>query len=84
MKIRIESLRRRPLEGLIPPMAFAEIKTQIEKLSHEEKVKVMAYLKHLLQAENPAHQAELARRHAEMDAGKKVRWQDLKRQLGLS
>lgn len=84
MKIRIESLRRRPLKSLIRPVAFAEIKAQIEGLSHEEKVKAMAYLKQLLRGENSAHQVELTRRHTEMDAGKKVRWQDLKRQLELS
>ena len=65
-------------------MVFAEIKAQIEQLSHAEMVKTMAFLKSKLRAENPANQAELARRHAEMDAGKKVRWEDLKRQLGLS
>jgi len=65
-------------------MVFAEIKPQIEQLQHEEMVKALAFLKSRLRAENPANQAELAQRHAEMDAGKKVRWEDLKRQLGLS
>jgi hypothetical protein len=64
-------------------MVFAEIKPQIEQLPHEERVKAMDFLKHLLRADNPDHQRELARRHAEMDSGKKVRWEDLKRQLGL-
>ncbi len=65
-------------------MVFAELRPQIEQLPHEEMVKAMAYLKSRLRAENPANKVELARRHAEMDAGKKVRWEDLKRQLGLS
>lgn len=65
-------------------MIFAEIRPQMEQLPHEELVKALAYLKSRLRADNPANQAELARRHAEMDAGKKVRWEDLKRQLGLS
>ncbi len=65
-------------------MVFAEIKPQIEQLPHDERVKAMAYLKHLLRAENPAYQRELAQWHAEMDAGKKVQWEELKRQLGLS
>ena len=29
----------------------------------------MAYLKHLLRAENPADQRELAQRHADIEAG---------------
>ena len=64
-------------------MVFAEIKPQMEQLPHEEMVKAMAFLKSRLRADDPANQAELARRHAEMDAGKKVRWEDLKQQLGL-
>ena len=65
-------------------MVFAELKPQIEKLSYEEMVKALAFLKSRLRSENPVNQAELARHHAEMDAGKKVRWEELKRQLGLS
>lgn len=65
-------------------MVFAEIKSQIEQLPHEEMVKALAFLKSRLRAENPANQKELAQRHAEMDAGKKVHWENLKRQLGLS
>jgi hypothetical protein len=64
-------------------MVFAEIKPQMEQLTHEEMVKAMAFLKSRLRADDPANQAELSRRHAEMDAGKKVRWEDLKQQLGL-
>ncbi|HWA24830.1 MAG TPA: hypothetical protein VG734_04075 [Lacunisphaera sp.] len=65
-------------------MGFTELKPQIEQLPHAERVKAMACLKHLLRAENPAHRRDLAGRHVEMDAGKQVRWDDLKRQLGLS
>ena len=65
-------------------MVFAEIKPQIEKLPHAEMLKALAFLKSKLRADTPANQEELARRHAEMDAGRKVRWEDLKRQLGLS
>ena len=43
-------------------MFFAEIKPQIEQLPHDELLKAMAYLKHLLRAENPAYQRELAQR----------------------
>lgn len=65
-------------------MIFAEIRPQMEQLPHAEMVKAMAYLKSRLRADTEANSAALARKHAEMNAGKKVRWEDLKRQLGLS
>lgn len=64
-------------------MIFAELKPQMEQLPRDEMLKALAFLKSRLRAENPANQAELARWHAEMDAGKKVGWEDLKRRLGL-
>lgn len=64
-------------------MVFTELKPQIEQLPREERLKAIAFLKHLLRTDDPVHQRDLADRHAEMDAGKKVRWEDLKRQLGL-
>ena len=65
-------------------MRFADLKSQIEQLPRDEMVQALAYLKSRLRADNPAYQAELARRHAEMDAGRKVDWETLKQQLGLS
>ncbi len=65
-------------------MSFADLKPQIEQLPHEDMLKVMAYLKHLLRAENPEHQAELARRHADLDAGKGITLDEAKRRLGIS
>lgn len=56
----------------------------MEKLPHDEMVKAMAFLKSRLRADTAANREELAQRHVEMDAGRKVRWEDLKRQLGLS
>jgi hypothetical protein len=56
----------------------------MEQLSHDEMVKAWAFLRSRLRADTVENREELAQRHAEMDAGKKVRWQDLKRQLGLS
>ena len=53
-------------------MVFAEIKPQIEQLPHDERVKAMAYLKHLLRAENPDYQRELTQRHADIEAGRKI------------
>jgi hypothetical protein len=64
-------------------MVFAEIRPQMEQLPHDEMLKALAFLKSRLRADTPANREELARRHAEMDAGKKIRWEDLKRQLDL-
>lgn len=63
-------------------MSFADLKPQIAQLPHDERLKVMAYLKHLLRADDPTYQADLARRHADIDAGKGIRWEELKRHLG--
>ncbi len=65
-------------------MSFADLKPQMEQLPHAEMVQALAFLKSRLRAENPANREELARRHAEMDAGRKVQWDALKQQLGLS
>ena len=65
-------------------MVFTQIKPQMEQLPHDEMVKALAFLRSRLRADTVVNREELAQRHAEMDAGKKVRWEDLKRQLGLS
>jgi hypothetical protein len=65
-------------------MVFAELKPQMEQLPPAEMLKALAFLKSRLRAETDANRTELSRLHAEMDAGRKVRWEDLKRQLGLS
>jgi hypothetical protein len=65
-------------------MVFAEIRPQMEQLPPDEMVKALAFLRSRLRADTDANREELAQRHAEMDAGKKIRWEDLKRQLGLS
>ena len=62
-------------------MVFAEIKPQIEKLSYEEMLKAMAYLKHLLRAESPAYQRELAQRHADIEAGRGISLTEAKKRL---
>jgi hypothetical protein len=63
-------------------MVFAEIKPQIEKLPREEMLKALAFLKHRLRADDPAYQTELARRHADLNAGKGISLSDAKRRLG--
>lgn len=62
-------------------MVFAELRPQIEKLPHEEMVKAMAYLKHLLRSENPEYQRELAQRHADIAAGCGVSLTEAKKRL---
>lgn len=55
----------------MPTMVFAEIRPQMEQLSRDEMVKSLAFLRSRLRADTEANREELARRHAEMDAGKK-------------
>ena len=62
-------------------MVFTEIKPQIEQLSRDEMLKAMAYLKHLLRAENPEYQRELAQRHADIEAGRGINLTEAKKRL---
>lgn len=62
-------------------MVFTEIKPQIEQLPHEEMLKALAYLKHLLRAENPEYQRELAQRHADIDAGRGISLTEARKRL---
>jgi hypothetical protein len=64
-------------------MIFTDLKPQMEKLSPEEMLKAMAFLKERLRGESTSDANDLAAQHAEMDAGRKVKWEDLKKQLGL-
>lgn len=63
-------------------MGFAELKSQIEQLDPAERLKAFAFLKHLLRVDDPAYQADLARRHADFDAGKGVSLSEAKCRLG--
>jgi hypothetical protein len=47
-----------------------QLKQQISRLSDKERLEVSAFL-HRLKQNSPAWQKEMARRMAEMDAGKK-------------
>ena len=64
-------------------ISFADLRPQMEQLPHDEMMQALAFLKSRLRAESPANQDELARRRDEIEAGRKVRWEDLKQQLGL-
>jgi hypothetical protein len=62
-------------------MVFAELKPQIEKLPREEMLKALAYLKHLVRAETPEYQRELAERHADIEAGRGISLTEAKKRL---
>lgn len=62
-------------------MSFLEIQPQIEQLPHEERVKALAFLKHLLRAENLDYQRELAQRHADIEAGRKISLTEARQRL---
>jgi hypothetical protein len=62
-------------------MVFAEIKPQIEQLAPDERLKALAFLKHLMHADDPEYQAELARRHADIEAGRGVSLTEAKQRL---
>ena len=65
-------------------MSFADLRPQMEQLPHADMVQALAFLKSRLRADTAANREELTRRHTEIEAGRKVRWEDLKRELGLS
>ena len=65
-------------------MSFSELKPQIEQWPHDEMVQAIAFLKSRLRATGEDNRAELSRLDQEMDAGRKVSWEDLKGKLGLS
>jgi hypothetical protein len=58
-------------------MSLAEIKDQITEMSVEDRLEVAAFISHLNQVDDPAYQAELDRRLADMDQGHKSRLADL-------
>ncbi len=62
-------------------MGFAEIKPQIDQLPPAEMLKAMAYLKHLLRADNPEYQRELAQRHADIEAGRGISLTEARKRL---
>ncbi|MBI4657233.1 MAG: hypothetical protein HY735_00025 [Verrucomicrobia bacterium] len=53
-------------------MNTSEIKSNIDRMTEEERFFAAAYLHHLAQERDPAYQAVLAERMSRMDAGHKV------------
>lgn len=62
-------------------MSVQEIQSQLTKLSPEEQAGVARFLESLREAHSPAFARELAGRHREMDAGRKVSEAELARIL---
>jgi hypothetical protein len=60
-------------------MSFAEIKVQVAELSDEERLELQGFLYFLRVQNDPEHLAELDRRMADMDAGKKFSQEDVER-----
>ena len=58
-------------------MSFAEIKEGVAKLGPEERLELAALIAHLSRTDDPQYQADLDRRLADMDAGKKFGERDL-------
>ena len=62
-------------------MSVQEIQSQLTKLTPEEQASVARFLDSLREVHSPAFARELAVRHREMDAGRKVSEAELARIL---
>jgi hypothetical protein len=60
-------------------MSYAEIKEAVPALTKEERLDLAHLLLHLSLSEDPEYLAEMDRRMAEMDAGKKFTQEDVER-----
>ncbi len=58
-------------------MSFAEIKQQVTGLSADERLELAALIAHLSRTDDPQYQADLDRKLAAMDGGKKSTQADL-------
>jgi hypothetical protein len=52
-------------------VSFAEIKERVAELSPEQRLELAALIAHLSRTDDPQYRADLDRRLAQMDAGKK-------------
>ena len=60
-------------------MSLAEVKTSVAAMSIDERLDVAAFIAHLNRAEDPEYRAELDRRMADMDSGRKTSADELER-----
>jgi DNA-binding transcriptional MerR regulator len=63
----------------VPGMSLAEVKTSVEAMSIDDRLDVAAFIAHLNRAEDPEYRAELDRRMADMDSGRKTPASELER-----
>ena len=60
-------------------MSLAEVKTSVAAMSSDDRLDVAAFIAHLNRAEDPEYRAELDRRMADMDSGRKTLASELER-----
>ena len=60
-------------------MSLAEVKTSVAAMSIDDRLDVAAFIAHLNRAEDPEYRAELDRRMADMDSGRKTLASELER-----
>ena len=60
-------------------MSLAEVKTSVAAMSIDDRLDVAALIAHLNRAEDPEYRAELDRRMADMDSGRKTPARELER-----
>jgi hypothetical protein len=60
-------------------MSFVQIKEQVASLSPEERLELAALIAHLARMDDPQYQADLDRKLAGMDSGKRFTQSDLER-----
>lgn len=58
-------------------VSLAELQEQVHRLTPDERLQLMAYLRQLEQINDPAWRAEMDRRMERMDRGEKFRAADL-------
>jgi hypothetical protein len=60
-------------------MTSEEIKLWVDSLTDEERFLASAYLQHRAQENDPVYQAELLRRMAQMEQGRKISFEAIQR-----
>ena len=60
-------------------MSLAEVKASVAAMSIDERLDVAAFIAHLNRAEDPEYRAELDRRMADRDSGRKTTASELER-----
>jgi len=60
-------------------MTLQELKQGIDQSTPEERLFLAAYLKHLARRDDPAYRQELSRLRDEMNAGRRVNLEQVKR-----